>query len=121
MGKSILVIEDDKEIRQTLVDVLEDEGYEVYSAENGEEGLKLLNEVSELPCLIIVDLMMPVLDGVGFRKEQIKSIKFSAVPTVLFSANGQISQKALTAGYSEYIRKPIDLEQLFEITQRYCG
>lgn len=120
MQKTILIIEDDNEIRQTMVDVLEDEGFQVLSAENGLEGLKILNQYETAPCLIIVDWMMPILDGDGFRQEQLKSEKFAAVPTVLFSANGQISQKAIGAGYEEFIRKPIDLERLFELTSKYC-
>lgn len=120
MAKTILVIEDDLEIRQTLVDVLNDEGYDVVASENGQRGLEILQTSDELPCLIIVDWMMPVMDGDSFRREQMRDQRFSKVPTVLFSANGRVSQKANDAGYSEYLKKPIDLEQLFELAVRYC-
>lgn len=120
MKKKILVIEDDHEIRQTIVDVLSDEGYDVLSAENGLEGLKLLQETEIPPGLIIVDWMMPVMDGKVFRKEQLKMSKFACVPTILFSANGQISQSAIGVEYDDFVKKPIDLDQLFALAEKYC-
>lgn len=119
--KSVIVIEDDFEIRNTLCDVLEAEGYDVHGAENGQVGLDVLKGLKELPGLIIVDLMMPVVDGYEFRNQQLKDQRISLIPTVLFSADGQLSAKAQAAGITEFIKKPIDLEDLYALVKKYCG
>ena len=80
--KTILIVEDDLEIRQSMQEILEEEGYTVLSAKNGSEGLQILNDTSPLPGLVFLDLMMPVLDGYSFRKSQLLNPKFALVPTV---------------------------------------
>ena len=116
----ILVIDDDKEIRESLSDVLSDEGYVVVLAENGQEGLDFLNTTKQLPCMVFLDLMMPVLDGQGFRKEQMNNPDFSKIPTILFSANGQLDKRALDIGMTDFLKKPIDLDELLSIAAKYC-
>jgi CheY-like chemotaxis protein len=118
--KSVLVVEDDEAIRTSLIDILTDEGHHVLSASNGEEGLEVLRNASPLPCLIILDLMMPVLDGLGFRKAQLEDSSISHVPTALFSADTNIRAKAEANSIQEFLRKPIDLDQLFELINKYC-
>lgn len=120
MKGPILVIDDDKEIRESLSDVLTDEGYVVICAENGREALNYLNGGNELPRLVFLDLMMPVLDGQGFRKEQMDTPLISNIPTILFSANGQLDKRALEIGMTDFLKKPIDLDELLEIAARYC-
>jgi CheY-like chemotaxis protein len=118
--KSILIVEDDKEIRQTLIDILEGEGHKVLSAHNGQVALDILHSTEELPGLVILDLMMPVMDAYGFRKEQMKDEKLASVPTVLFSADGRLAQKAALGGFSEFIKKPAELDDLFALAEKYC-
>lgn len=120
MKGPILIIDDDVEIRESLTDILHDEGYHVVAASNGKEGLDYLSTTSKLPCLVLIDLMMPVLDGKGFREEQFKNPNISEIPTVLFSADGQLDKKALSIGFKDYLKKPIDLEELLVIAERYC-
>lgn len=74
MTKQILVVEDDTSIRELLVELLESEGYVVSSAVNGLEGIKYLQS-QQTPDLILIDLMMPVMDGYSFRSEQLKNSK----------------------------------------------
>jgi CheY-like chemotaxis protein len=118
--KSILVVEDDNDIRQCLVDLLEDENYIVHSAENGSVGLKVLSSLIELPGLIILDLMMPVLNGYEFRKLQLLDARLSLVPVVLFSANGNLIEMAELPGVSEIVKKPVDIDELYALALRYC-
>lgn len=118
--KPVLIVEDDFEIRSTLCDVLSSEGYKVLGAENGRVALDLLNKTEKLPGLIIVDLMMPIMDGYEFRNHQLKDDKFSEIPTVLFSADGQLTHKAQAAGITEFIKKPIDLDDLYSLVKKYC-
>ena len=118
--KPVLIVEDDFEIRSTLCDVLSSEGYNVLGAENGKAALELLNKTENLPGLIIVDLMMPIMDGYEFRNKQLKDKRIASVPTVLFSADGQLINKAQAAGISEFIKKPIDLDDLYSLVKKYC-
>jgi len=120
MKGPILVIDDDKEIRESIQDVLSDEGYSIVLAENGREGMDYLMSTKQLPCLVFLDLMMPVMDGKGFRKEQLRLPELSNIPTILFSANGQLDKRAVEIGMTDYLKKPIDLDELLAIAARYC-
>lgn len=121
MKKSILIVEDDSDIRQSMSDIFEDLGYKVVVAANGQEGLINLKKMDELPGVVILDLMMPVLDGCGFRNEQLKDSKLGTVPTVLLSADSRLPMKAKEFGFKEYVKKPIDLDHLISIAEKYCG
>lgn len=118
--KPVLVVEDDIEIRSTLSEVLRAEGYTVHEAENGMVALDLLTDLEPLPGLIILDLMMPVVDGFEFRNRQLKIEKIANIPTVLFSADGQLTVKAKAAGLNEFIKKPIDLDDLYDLVKKFC-
>lgn len=120
MKKSIIIIEDDHDIRHSLVDVFSDYGYQVFSAENGETGMRLVTSLEEDPGLIILDLMMPVMDGLTFLEELKKQTNKTNLPVVLFSADGTLSKKAREAGAYDFVNKPIELPQLLELAQRYC-
>lgn len=116
---TILVIEDDQAIRDTFIEILETEGYRVASASNGHEGLVYL-KTHELPCLILLDLMMPVKDGFEFRAEQSCNTLWSEVPTIIMSADDRARGRVATAGRIDFLRKPIDLDELLAMVGRYC-
>src|SRR5262245_59582395 len=80
--KSVLIIEDDPDIREALAEILEDEGYATVLAGNGREALDHLAK-SEMPALILLDLMMPIMDGWQFRDEQRRSPSYAAIPVVV--------------------------------------
>jgi CheY-like chemotaxis protein len=115
--KNILVIEDNKEIQESLKLALELEGYHVFTADNGLEGLDQLSKIPT-PCVIILDLMMPVMDGWQFVEEVNKNLMFSTIPIVVVSAFGD---KKTTPKSSDYIPKPIDLEALLKTISKHCG
>ena len=98
----ILVIEDDTDIREALVFLLESEGYEVAAAENGKAALDLLSQ-GRNPELILVDLFMPVMDGLTFRKKQLGRPEIAKIPVILMSADWinagvyKVSEDALDA------------------------
>jgi CheY-like chemotaxis protein len=110
--KKILVVEDDTSIRELLIEILEDEGYCVSSSTNGSEGLKAL-ELS-IPDLIIMDIMMPVMDGYSFRKELLKNATWNAIPVLAMSAQAQSEQKLELHGFANFINKPLELNHLLE-------
>lgn len=107
----ILIVEDDSDIRESLSDFLTYEGYQVHTVENGEEGFNYLskNASSNLPKLIFLDLMMPVMDG-GTMLARLKAEHPEvSVPVVILSAtvNKQISHNVVA-----YMKKPVDLDDL---------
>lgn len=119
MKKSILIMDDDIDIRSTLKDILEDHGYCVHTASNGLEGLDLLKAVSPLPGLIILDLMMPNMNGHDFLQIRSASTSLSNVPVAYFSADSDINKRSKNEGV-ESLRKPVDFNELLLMVEKYC-
>lgn len=113
MTKRILVVEDDTSIRELLVELLESEGYAVASAINGLEGLKYLQtEIN--PDLILIDLMMPIMDGYTFRTEQLKNPLWSKIPTVVMSAEANAKEKMKNFSITAFLSKPVELDTILK-------
>lgn len=110
MAKKILVVEDDTDIARNLKELLESEGYQVTVSKNGKEALVSLQ--TETPNLIILDLMMPIMDGFGFRQIQRSDPRISQIPIIVMSADGHVEDKKLQLGVTDFIRKPADLEEV---------
>ena len=114
--RPVLVVDDDPDIRETLRFVLEDAGYPVYSAENGQEALAILAKAERLPGLILLDLMMPVMSGDELLKA-LKTVKALAqIPVTIVTASGA-PMPPLASGL---IKKPVDLDVLLRIVARSC-
>ncbi len=115
--RPVLVVDDDPDIRETLRFVLEDAGYQVYSAENGQEALDVLADAKPLPGLILLDLMMPVMSG----DEMLKALKsvhaLAEIPVTIVTASGA-PMPPLASGL---LKKPVDLDVLLRIVERSCG
>lgn len=118
MTKRILVVEDDTSIRELLVELLESEGYQVASAINGLEGLKYLQS-NQNPDLILIDLMMPVMDGYSFRTEQLKNPDWSKIPTVVMSAEANAKEKMKNFNITAFLSKPVELDTILKTVSRY--
>ncbi|MEO8430437.1 MAG: response regulator [Acidobacteriota bacterium] len=116
--RKLLLVEDDRDLRDALCQLLSDTGYDVVCAENGREALEYLAK-SPAPCLVLLDLMMPVMNGWEFRAEQRKNEKISGIPVVVVTADGRADLKALALGVDDYLRKPIEIERLLDIVSRY--
>ena len=108
--KTVLIIEDEEDIRSTLAIFLESKGYTVWQAEGVERTVRMLNET--VPDLIFLDVMLPGLDGI----EILKMIKRydSSVPVVIMSgyASEEIARRSLKLGAYDYVRKPFDLDRI---------
>ncbi|MGZ3789155.1 MAG: response regulator [Bacteriovorax sp.] len=115
--KSILVVEDNKEIQDSLKVALEVEGYNVVTADNGKDALEKLAKIPT-PCMILLDLMMPIMNGWEFVEEISKDIMLSTIPVVVVSAFGDKKGTPKTSGY---IQKPIDLDALLNTVSKHCG
>jgi CheY-like chemotaxis protein len=116
---SILVVDDDPDIRDSLTEVLGEEGYRVRGACNGREALEVL-QAHTRPSLILLDMMMPEMDGWSFREEQQKNPDLASIPVVILSAHGNVRDAALALGAADYLRKPLSIDSLLEIAERYC-
>jgi len=116
--KMVLIVEDDPDIREALSQILEFEGYDVASVNNGQEALTYLRS-SRRPGLILLDLMMPVMDGWQFRSQQQQDKQLSEIPVVIVSADGRVFQKAHEINAAGFLRKPVELEVLLNTVQRY--
>jgi CheY-like chemotaxis protein len=116
---TILVVDDDDSIRWLVTEILEDVGYCVVSAKNGREALEFLRDTQELPSLILLDLMMPIMDGARFRSAQLGDSVLCQIPVVVLSAGkNSIQAKALQA--ASFIPKPFDVNQLVEVVLKHC-
>lgn len=116
-SKIILIVEDDKEIQNSLKIALEFEGYKVFTADNGKEGLEILGKIPT-PCIILLDLMMPVMNGWEFMDIISDDLMLSTIPVVIVSAVGDKKGVPKTEGY---IKKPIDLDTLLNTVSKHCG
>lgn len=116
----VLVVEDDLEIRESLIEILEDQGYEVLGAENGLEALARLRGPGPQPCLILLDLMMPRMDGRAFRQEQLRTPEFASIPVVIITAFRDMTPIAQELKAAALLEKPFQLQELVSITRRHC-
>jgi CheY-like chemotaxis protein len=118
--QGILVIEDDVDILRAVVQVLEDEGHTVRAAENGRAALALLRAPDAgLPCVILLDLMMPVMDGWAFRAEQLRDPALAHIPVIVLTADGNAAEKAALMNGAGALRKPVELLTLLAAIQPF--
>lgn len=123
-GQPILVVDDDWDIRDSLLQILRDEGHCVAGAANGDEALFFLRQAQTLPRLILLDIMMPIMDGVQFRSEQRKLAHWLEIPVIAMTAGSReelvamLEDAELSSGALDgmgYLRKPIDLRTLLHL------
>lgn len=115
--RSILVIDDDPAILNTVSEILEYEGYSVATATNGAEGLRCVEQTA--PALILLDMRMPVLDGWGFaRTLQERGV---ALPIVVMTAAQDARRWAQEISANAYLAKPFDLLDLLDVVQHQLG
>lgn len=115
---SILLVEDDGDIRESIREVLEDEGYAVLEALDGLDALEQLRAVAHLPGLILLDLMMPRMNGAEFLIEREKTPTWSQLPVVILSADADVRAKARLLEVAAYLEKPIKLALLLATIAR---
>jgi CheY-like chemotaxis protein len=107
----VFVVEDDTDIRNSLAVLLECEGHEVEEASHGLEALTKIRATSQKPDLIVLDLMMPVMDGFQFLEEQIKDPALASIPVLVLSADGNLGSKKSRLNANAFLRKPFELDE----------
>jgi CheY-like chemotaxis protein len=115
----ILVVEDDPELRENLCEVLEVEGFRAVGVVNGLEALQYLR-ANALPCLILLDLMMPGMSGGEFRALQREDAQFARVPTIVVSAMELDHQQEQVLDAAGYFIKPVSLPKLSQLVRQHC-
>jgi CheY-like chemotaxis protein len=110
-ARLVLVVDDDEDIRAALCAVLEEEGYETTAVANGREAFEFLRK-GRLPAVVLLDLMMPVMDGWQFRNAQRRDPLFAAVPVVAITASGVDANTAHQLGVRHCLPKPLDIGPL---------
>lgn len=119
MGEfTVLIVEDDFDVRESLAEALRDEGYAIECAVDGEHALEYLRKGGR-PGLILLDLMMPRMSGSEFRMLQKVDPELQHLPVVLLSADGAMEEKAKALETDGALRKPIDLELLLKVIERF--
>jgi len=118
-GALIMLVDDDPMLRSSFCEVVQDEGFNAVAAFNGRDALRLLQSGTK-PQLIFLDLMMPEMDGWEFHAEQQKLPELKDTPVILLSAADGVDKIAETLGVAGYLKKPIQLDSLFRLIDRYC-
>ena len=113
----VLIVEDDPDTREMLGKFLELEGFQVDTAANGQLALEKLQAGANVG-VIVLDLMMPVMDGWEFRKRQLADERLSRIPTIVVSAAGRDRMAQVTA--DAYLAKPIDMDELLSRVAEFC-
>ncbi|HPI40972.1 MAG TPA: response regulator [Pseudobdellovibrionaceae bacterium] len=111
-NKKILIVEDSLDLQRLLARLLQIEGYDINTANNGLSAFQQLERSPSLPNLILLDIMMPVMDGYAFRNRQKKTRLFSKIPTLILSADENVSLNRLKISPKNFIKKPIEIDQL---------
>lgn len=118
--RTILIVDDDRDIRETLKELVEQEGFAALCAENGEQALAELRAGGGLPCVILLDLTMPVMDGFAFRSAQLADPTLAQVPVVVMTADGNLEDKRKRIGCEHVLRKPMDVDELLAVIAVYA-
>jgi CheY-like chemotaxis protein len=117
VSRNVLIVEDDPDVRDALTQVLEFEGYGVTGVCNGVEAIESMRSGAS-PHVILLDLMMPVMDGMQFRSEQLRDPQLANIPVVIISADRKAEQKAESMGVAAYLKKPLEVDNLLDLVAR---
>ena len=118
MSPTVLIVEDDPDTREMLTSFLQLEGFQTETASNGREALDRLAGGVDAD-VIVLDLMMPVMDGWQFRRRQIEDTRLAKIPTIVVSAAGRERMAQISA--DAYLAKPIDMDELLSRVTHFCG
>ena len=116
---SVLVVDDDADLRELLRVALQAEGYDVAAVNNGREALDHLRSHANT-CIILLDLMLPIMDATHFRTAQLHDRSLAWIPVILMSGASDTDRRARELGARRLVRKPLDLDEVKQAL-RYVG
>lgn len=117
--QTVLVVEDEFGVADVVVSALEDDGYRVVVAANGRQGMERLQEAA--PDLIIMDFMMPIMDGAAMGEAVRRHATFKDVPIIMTSAVSEAAVRQRFAAYQTFLRKPFRIQELLDAVQALIG
>ena len=115
--RSVLVVDDDVDIREVLAEILEEGGFDVGTAANGREALDIVRDKDVQPSAILLDLMMPILDGYGFLERRRLDSAVASIPVAIITAGHGVDRHRIGEGVP-IIAKPFTAQQVIDILQR---
>lgn len=115
-GHSVMIVDDDVDIRQALAETLEEHGYDVITASNGLQALRILNSTDASPTVILLDLMMPIMDGYTFLSEQQRNPEIADIPVAIVTAGHGVDEKRL-GGAPRILPKPFKVPRLLHLVR----
>jgi CheY-like chemotaxis protein len=116
----VLIVEDDRDIRESILEALEDNDYHPVGASNGKEALDKLRHGMARPCVILLDIMMPIMDGWQFRALQREDPELSSIPVVVLTAHTSIEDASQRMHAAACLKKPVPLSVLLSTVNRLC-
>lgn len=117
----VLIVDDDDALRAMLSELIEDSGCTALHAVHGKHALEILRQQSPLPRLIMLDLMMPVMDGWEFRQAQLADPHLASIPVIVLSALADVTMGTAELVAQAYLQKPLDIVHLQQLVTRYCA
>jgi two-component system phosphate regulon response regulator PhoB len=119
-ARYVLVVEDDPGVREGLVDIIAGEGYAVDSCQDGKIALDRLSSADELPDVIVLDFLMPQMDGWMFLRERAKDPRLCKIPVLGMSASPHlVDQRGSPSGVDEFLRKPFKVEAVLSFIRKH--
>ena len=115
----VLLVDDDATSVEALCELLKLAGHDVVCADNGRAALEKLHEKDEY-CVILLDLMMPVMNGYEFRQAQLNDPAIASIPVIVITADGRARERAAQLGGARYFQKPLSPRELLRAIRDYC-
>jgi two-component system chemotaxis response regulator CheY len=119
--KTVMLVDDDDDMREVMATLLEEQHYHVVQAANGAEALRLLEDGKAGCNIILLDLMMPVMNGWDFCRHQKQKPEWASIPVVLMSSGAQIAFVVDGFDAADYVSKPVEIADLIDKVRRHCG
>ncbi len=116
----ILVVDDEEMIRDSLIEYLDENGYRAIGAVDGRDALAKLAAPDRRPCVILLDLMMPIMDGKTFRTQQLRDPALAGIPVIVLSAYHGVAKWASELKLPDHLSKPFKLEELLRLIHKHC-
>lgn len=119
MTRRVLVVDDDEDLRTTVSDLLRDAGYEPVGVGDGQAALQTLRTADHPFSLVLLDLMMPRMDGWQFRIEQLKDPALAQIPVIVMTAGRNLDEAPVQV--DEIVLKPLHMDSLLDAVSRHCA